>query len=395
MFRKTEYVSIVAKIPFVLLMLALVFFDGGQGPPKANAQSPITLKFQATWPAGSLLFDNFKMFAERVDKMSGGRLKIETLPAGSIVAPFEVLDATSKGVLDGGHAWAGYWVGKHRAAILLTGGPGGTFGMDFIDYIGWMYDGEGLALYQEFYRDTLKLNVLVLPILPAGPQAFGWFKRPIKNLADFKGLKCRESGIAAEVFTAMGMRVVNMPGGEIVPAAERGVIDCAEWVTPGEDMKMGFHNVWKYYYTPGMHENTTVGELLINGDVWKKLAPDLQEIVKGAASETYVRFLARFNRDNAAALAELRDKHKVQVLRTPDEILIEFLKTWDKIAKQEAEKDPFFKKVLESQKKYASLVVPARRFMFPPYEFAANYYWPEKAVAPAAPAKPTAPAKKK
>jgi TRAP-type mannitol/chloroaromatic compound transport system substrate-binding protein len=392
--KKTKWVSIVARMGFAMLMLALVFLGGSQGPPEASAQAPITLKFQASWPAGSLLYENFKMFAERVDKMSGGRLKIETLPAGAIVAAFEVLDATSKGVLDGGHTWAGYWVGKHRAAILLTGGPGGTFGMDFIDYMGWMHDGEGLALYQEFYRDILKLNVIVNPVMPSGPQAFGWFKRPIKNLADFKGLKCRQSGIAAEVFTAMGMRVVNMPGGEIVPAAERGVVDCAEWITPGEDMKMGFHNVWKYYYTPGMHENTTVAELLINGDVWKKLAPDLQEIVKGATIETFLRYMGWFNRQNALALAELRDKHKVHVLRTPDDILIEFLKTWDKIAKQEAEKDPFFKKVLESQRKYASLLVPARRFMYPPYEFAANYYWPEKAAPAAPPAKPAAPAKK-
>ena len=386
MLKKTKRVSIVARIALATLMLALVFLGGSQGPPEAFAQAPITLKFQASWPAGSLLYENFKMFAERADKMSGGRLKIETLPAGAIVAPFEVLDATSKGVLDGAHTWAGYWVGKHRAAILLTGGPGGTFGMDYIDYMGWMHDGEGLALYQEFYRDILKLNVIVTPVMPSGPQAFGWFKRPIKNLADFKGLKCRQSGMAAEVFTAMGMRVVNMPGGEIVPAAERGVIDCAEWITPGEDMKMGFHNVWKYYYTPGMHENVTVAELLFNGDVWKKLAPDLQEIVKGAATDTFLRYMGWFNRQNALALSELRDKHKVQVLRTPDDILIEFLKAWDKIAKQEAEKDPFFKKVLESQRKYASLLVPARRFMYPPYEFAANYYWPEKA-APAAPAK--------
>ena len=128
--------------------------------------------------------------------------------------------------------------------------------MDFIDYMGWMYQGGGIELYQEFYRDVLKLNVVVFPILPSGPQAFGWFKRPIKDLADFKGMKCRQTGMAAEVYTAMGMRVVNMPGGEIIPAAQRGVIDCAEWVGGAEDLRLGFHNVWKYHYTPGMHENT-------------------------------------------------------------------------------------------------------------------------------------------
>lgn len=360
-------------------LLALVTFAvATQRAGVATAQAPRVLKMQATWPASSMLYDNFKMFAERVDKMSGGRLKIETMPAGAIVPAFEVLEATSKKVLDGAHAWAGYWVGKNKAAVLMTGGPGGTYGMDFVDYLGWMYEGGGWDLYQEFYRDVLKQNVVVFPILPAGPQAFGWFKRPIKNWNDMKGMKCRETGIAGEVFQHAGMRVVNMPGGEIVASAERGVIDCAEWVTPGEDLKMGFHNVWKYYYMPGMHENTTVGELLINQDVWKSLAPDLQEIVKGAATETFIRFQAKFNHDNAAALRELQEKHHVNVLRTPDDILTTFLKAWDQVAEKEAASNPFFKKVLESQRKYAAVLVPAKRFMYPPYEFAAGYYWPVK-----------------
>ena len=369
---------IVSTIAAALSALVVLLVTGGAGPGPATAQAPRVLKMQATWPASSMLYDNFKMFAERVEKMSGGRLKIEHSPAGTFVPAFEVLDATSKKVLDGAHGWAAYWVGKHKAAVLMTGGPGGTYGMDYVDYMGWMYEGGGLELYQELYREILKMNVVVFPILPAGPQAFGWFKRPIKNWADMKGLKCRETGMAAEVFSAAGMRVVNMPGGEILPAGERGVIDCAEWVTPAEDVKMGFHNIWKYYYMPGMHENTTVGEVIINGEVWKSPAPDPQEIVKSAALDTFIRFQAKFNGENAAALRKLQDEHKVQVMRTPDDILITFLQTWDKVAEKEASTNPFFKKVLDSQKKYASLVVPARRFMYPPYEFAANYYWPLK-----------------
>lgn len=344
----------------------------------ATAQAPIKLKMQATWPAGFTLYDNFTMFAERVNKLSAGRLQIETLPAGAIVPAFEVLDATHKKVIDGAHAWAAYWVGKNKAAVLFTGGPGGTHGMDFIDAMGWMYVGGGLELYREFYRDVLKLNVVPFPILPAGPQAFGWFKKPIKNLADLKGRKCRETGMAAEVFTAMGMRTVNMPGGEILPAAERGVIDCAEWVAGIEDLRVGFHNIWKYHYTPGMHENVTIGELIINGDVWKGLAPDLQEMVQSAATETFFRWWMQWQRQHADALVELQEKHGVKILKTPDDILYAFLKAWDKIAADEAAKNPFFKKVWESQKQYASLVVPTKRFMFPPYEFAANYYWPPK-----------------
>jgi len=291
---------------------------------------------------------------------------------------FEVLDATHKKVIDGAHTWAGYWVGKHKAGILFTGGPGGTFGMDYVDFLGWLFEGGGYELYQQWYKEILKLNVISIPILPAGPQAFGWFKRPIQSLEDFKGMKCRQTGITAEIFTEMGMTVVNMPGGEIIPSAQRGVIDCAEWVGGVEDLRLGFHNVWKYHYTPSMHESVTVSELLVNGDVWKSLAPDLQEIVRSAAMETFIRWWARWQRQNSDALKELQEKHNVQVLKTPDEIMIAFLQTWDKIAQREADKDPFFKKVLESQKQYASIVVPAKRFMFPAYNFAADYYWPSQ-----------------
>ena len=355
------------------------------GALASGAQAQTTLNMQATWPASLTLYENFLYFADKVNKISGGALKINAMPAGQVVPAFEVLDATHKKVLDGAHAWSGYWVGKNKAAILCTGGPGGTFGMDMIDALGWMHHGGGIDLCNEFFQKELKLNVHWIPILPSGPQAFGWFKRPIKNLADFKGMKCRQTGMAAEVFQKMGMTTVNMPGGEIIPAAQRGVIDCAEWIGGEEDRRLGFHNVWKYHYTPGMHENVTIGVVLINGDVWRALCPAHQELLKSVASDTFVVWWAKWQRQNADALAELRTKHGVQVLRTPPEILTEFLKAWDQIAADEGKKSPFFKKTHDSQKAYAAMVVPSKRFMFPPYSFAANYYWPEaSAKKPAA-----------
>src|SRR5262245_37075329 len=361
----------------VMLVCAAVFGTA------AFAQ-PVTLKMQATWPASLTLYENFTYFVERVGKVSGGTIKIDAMPAGQVVPAFEVLDATHKKVLDGAHAWSGYWVGKNKTAILFTGGPGGTFGMDYIDVMGWMFNGGGLELYQEFYQKELKLNLVVLPILPSGPQAFGWFKRPIKNLADFKGMKCRQTGMAAEIWQRMGMTTVNMPGGEIIPSAQRGVIDCAEWVGGVEDLRLGFHNVWKYHYTPGMHENVTIGEVLINGDVWKGLKPEQQELIKTVASETFVIWWAKWQRQNADALKELQEKHGVRVLRTPGDILVEFLKTWDKVAAREGAKGPVSKKTEQPQRKNASLVGPAKRFMSPPYSFAANYYFPEGGGKPAA-----------
>jgi TRAP-type mannitol/chloroaromatic compound transport system substrate-binding protein len=343
----------------------------------AVAQQPKTYKFQSTWPASLTLQDNFRHFADRVDKLSMGQVKIEALAAGQIVPAFEILDATHKKVIDGGHGVAYYWVGKSKAATLFSATPAGPFGMDHFDFLGWLYEGGGMDMYWEFYRDILKLNVVAFPIGGSSPQAFGWFKRPIKNLADFKGMKCRQTGIVAEIYQRMGMTTVNMPGGEIIPSAQRGVIDCAEWVGGVEDLRLGLPQVWKYHYTPGMHESNSMLELIINSDVWKGFTPHQQEVVRSATLETFVRWGIRWQKQNADAIEEMRTKHGTQILRTPPEILIEFMRTWDKMAAEESAKDPFFKKVLDSQRAYAAKVVPAKRFMFPPYSFAANYYFPE------------------
>ncbi len=372
---------------FALTAIAAALGVAAQAGAQQPAAGVKNLKMQSTWPASLTLQDNFKFFGERVEKLTAGALKIETLAAGQIVPPFEVLDATHKKVIDGAHAIAYYWVGKNKAATLFSSTPAGVAGMDHMDYLGWMYEGGGLDLWWDFYTKELKLNVIAFPILPASPQALGWFKRPIKNLADFKGMKCRQTGIVAEIYQRMGMQTVNMPGGEIVPSAQRGVIDCAEWVGGIEDLRLGLPQVWKYHYTPGMHESSSVGELMINTDVWKGLAAQQQEAIRSATVETYVRWWVKWQKQNADAIVEMRTKHGTQILRTPPEILTAFFKAWDEIAAEESAKNPFFKKVLDSQRDYASKVIPAKRFMFPPYSFAANYFWPEEVKKPAAKAK--------
>jgi TRAP-type mannitol/chloroaromatic compound transport system substrate-binding protein len=363
---------------FLATALAAAFSIAAQ----AQAQQPAggkTLKMQSTWPASSTLQDNFKFFAERVDKLTSGQLKIEAMAAGQVVPPFEVLDATHKKVLDGAHSVAYYWIGKHKATTLFASTPAGPFGMDQMDFMGWLYEGGGLQLYWDMYQKEMKLNVIAFPIMPSSPQAFGWFKRPIKNLADFKGMKCRQTGIVAEIFQRMGMTTVNMPGGEIIPSAQRGVIDCAEWVGGIEDLRLGLPSAFKYHYVPGMHEPSVIAELLINNDVWTALPAQQQETIRSATTETFLRWWVRWQKQNADAIEEMRTKHGVQILRTPPDILIAFLNAWGEMAKEESDKNPFFKKVLDSQREYASKVVPAKRFMNPPYSFAANYYWPEDA----------------
>jgi TRAP-type mannitol/chloroaromatic compound transport system substrate-binding protein len=346
---------------------------GGVGP--AVAQQKFALKGQSTHPASANLHLIFKLWAETVDKMSAGRLKVDIQPGGAIVPPFEVFDAASKGVLDVGMTPFGYIQGRHPATIPMSHGP--LFGMDGIDYFGWYYDGGGMQLLEEFYRDVLKLNLVGFPIPTDYPQGLGWFKKPIKSLADLKGMKYRIYGIGAETYGRLGVAVVTLPGQEIVPAMERGVIQGAEWINCLEDRKLGLHKVARYYYTPGMHEPVTGAQIVFNKEVWAKLTPDLQEMVKVASVYATMQRNFAFNRETAAACQDLL-KDGVQIQRTPDDILKNFLDMWEKIQAEYAAKDPFYKKVIESQKKYAEQIVPFRLSWFPPYEFAGNYYWKEK-----------------
>ena len=355
---------------------ALSFGAFAQAPAPASK----TIKMQSSWPASNTLQEHFKIFAERTEKLTQGSVKIDAMPAGQIVPAFEVLDATHKKVLDGWHSISYYWVGKNPAAALFAAPPGGPFGMDHMDYLGWLYVGGGLQMWRDFYQNDLKLNLIVWPAHPSSPQAFGWFKKPLRSVADIKGLKCRQTGLNAEVYAKMGMSVVNMAGGEIVPAAQRGVIDCAEWDGGVEDLSLGLHSVFKYHYTPGMHENNSIGELGFNLEVWKGFTPAQQEAINSAVNDTFITWLTRWQKQNADAIEELINKHGVQIRRTPPDILIASLKAWDEVAAENSAKSPTFKKVYESQRAYASKVVPAKRYMFPPYSFAANYYWPQEAA---------------
>jgi TRAP-type mannitol/chloroaromatic compound transport system substrate-binding protein len=191
-------------------------------------------------------------------------------------------------------------------------------------------------------------------------------------------MKCRQTGIAAEVYNEMGLRTVNMPGGEIMPAAERGTIDCAEWVGGIEDLRFGFHTLWKHHYAPSLHESVSFAELMVNIDVWKEIAPHDQEGIKAAITEQLFFWWTRWQSMNADAVQEFREKHKVNLLNPPAEIHKAFLEAWDRVAAKEAEKNPVFKEVMEDQKKWAARVVPMKRFYFPNYNVAADHYWPDK-----------------
>ena len=329
-------------------------------PAIVLAQQTTKLKIQTAVPSSSIYFDLLKRFADRVDKMSGGHLKLEMLPDGAVVNAFEILDAVDKGVVDGGYAWTHYWSGKNTASGLLSNPAAGAgTGLDQISHVAWLFQGGGYALYKKLYAEAMRVNVEPILLQPMGPDPLGWFKSPINSLDDMKKLKYRSPpGLVGEIFKEMGINAVAMPGGEIVPAAQRGVLDAAEWIGPADDMALGFHTVFKHYYLQGLHQSTDVGEVLFNKTAWNKLTPQLKAIVETAAmasmTDTYTYNVYR----NAAAVQKLRTEFKVEIHDTPKDIFPAFIKATNTIYDREAQKNALFKEILESQRAFAKVVVP-------------------------------------
>jgi len=338
-------------------------------------QQTYTFKMQSTWTAGDYHHQNPTKFVEIVEKASGGRIKITLLATGAIVPAFEVLDAVNKGILDMGHAWPGYWFGKHPAATLFGSVAGGPFGMDSWDFTGWYHLGGGKELYQDLLQKEMKVNLVSFATSGETNEPQGWFRKPVKTVKDFKGIKFRAGGMASEVYKALGMTVVILPGGEIVPALQRGVIDAGEFSEPSSDMAMGFQDVAKYYYLPGMHQPTGIMDVLINKSKWDPLPADLKAIIEYAAMATQTWWDAAIKLQNSKDLETLVNKHNVKVMETPNEILLEVLKAWDKVSEKHCKENAFFNKVYQSQKEYAQRIVPYKRLNEPPYSLASDYYW--------------------
>lgn len=364
-------VRLLITIGSLLLLVATLSAPSTAQAPAAKAQ----WKMQSSWPAADFHQVNPKGLVEKIAEMTGGRLHIDLQPAGAVVPAFEVLDAVNRGLIDAGHSWPGFWTGKHPAATLFGSAPGGPYGMNSEDYLGWIYLGGGLELYNELLQKELKMNVVVFPTFGETPEPQGWFRKPIKSAADLKGMKFRATGLSAEVFREMGMSVVSVAPGEIVPALERGVVEAAEFSDPSADMAIGLHQVRKFYHMPGIHQPTGIMELQVNRRKWDELPADVKSIVKHAAMAEALHYTLKMLDRNSQDLVTLVGKHGVTVVETPAEVLNEILKAWDKVAERKARENPFFAKVLESQKAWAQRVVPYRRCCHPPYDLAADYYW--------------------
>jgi TRAP-type mannitol/chloroaromatic compound transport system substrate-binding protein len=326
----------------------------------AQTAQPVKMRLQTAVPSASIYFELLKRYADRIDKMSAGRLKIEVMPDGAIVPAFEILDAVDKGVVEAGYAWTHYWSGKHPAAGLFSNPMAGAgVGLDQLSHMAWLIEGGGDALYRKFYSQVLKVNIEPFMVQPMGPDPLGWFKNPINSVADFKKLKYRSPpGITGEIFKEMGVGAVALPGGEIVPAAQRGVIDAAEWIGPADDLNLGLHTIWKNYYLQGLHQSTDVGEVIFNKTAFDRLPADVKEIVKVASmasmAETYAFNVAR----NAAAIVKLKTEFKVEIRDTPKDFFPEFVRATTVVLDRYAQKDAFFKEVLDSQRNFGKTVVP-------------------------------------
>jgi TRAP-type mannitol/chloroaromatic compound transport system substrate-binding protein len=318
------------------------------------------VRMQAGVPAASMFYELTKRFGDRVERMSNGRVKFEIVPDGAILPVYELLDGVDKGIVDAGYSWTHFWSGKHPAAGLFSNPMAGAgVGLDQMSHMAWFYEGGGEALYNKLWTDVLKVNVVGFMMHPMGPDPLGWFKQPIKDMADFRKLKYRSPpGITGEIFKEMGISATALPGSELLPAAQRGVIDAAEWIGPADDMNLGLHTVWKYYYLQGLHQSTDVSEVLFNKAYWNKLPKDIQEIIRAAAMASSLEGHNFHIARNAAALQKFKDEHKVQVLDTPKDFFPEFLRATNAVLDRYAAKDAFFKQVLDSQRTFSKNVVP-------------------------------------
>ena len=317
--------------------------------PMVSKAQTTTLRFQSTWPAKDIFHEYAQDFAKKVNDMAGGRLKIEVLPSGSVVPAFQLLDAVNKGTLDGGHGVVAYHYGKNTALALWGSGP--AFGMDPNMLLAWHNYGGGKAMLAEIYA-ALNIDVVSFLYGPMPTQPLGWFKKPVRSVNDLKGLKFRTVGLAVDVFKELGMAVNPLPGGEIVPALDRGLIDAAEFNNASSDRVLGFADVAKHCMLQSFHQSGEQFEILFNKDKYNALPQELRNIIDYAVQAASADMSWKAIERNSSDYNELK-KAGVNFWKTPDPILRAQLAAWDKVTAAKAAENPLFKKVLDSQRAFA------------------------------------------
>lgn len=346
---------------------------GSLAAPAVLAQAPMVLKMQTSWGASDIWQGFAQDYADRVEAMAGGRLKIDVLPAGAVVAAFQVMDAVNDGVLDAAHSVPVYWYGKNKAASLFGTGP--VLGGSATTMLSWFYEGGGKALYDELTQDIMGLEVDGYMGFPMFAQPFGWFKGEVNKVADIQGFKYRTVGLAADLMQSMGMSVAQLPGGEIVPAMERGVIDAFEFNNPSSDKDFGAHDVAKNYYLSSYHQASESFEFLFNKLTMEDMEPDLRAILIHGVEAASTANTAKAMRRYSADLKWLESEGGVTVHRTSKEILEAQIEAWDKLIPV-LEEDPFMKKTLDSQRAWVEQVTYYELMNSPDYTLAYEHYFP-------------------
>jgi TRAP-type mannitol/chloroaromatic compound transport system substrate-binding protein len=348
-------------------------------PAVQAQQGPIAMRFQSTWPSKDIFHEYALDFGKKINDMTGGDLKIEVLPAGAVVPAFQLLDAVSKGVLDGGHGVLVYHYGKQNALALWGSGPG--YAMDANMLLSWHKYGGGKELLAEIFT-TIGANVVSFPYAPLYTQPLGWFKKPMQNPDDFKGLKYRTVGISIDVFTGMGAAVNALPGGEIVAAIDRGLLDAAEFNNASSDRALGFADVSKICMLQSYHQNAEQLEISFNKTKYDALPPKMQAIiangVEAASQDMQWKAIDRNSQDYIT----LQTTDKVKFYKTPDSILRRQLDIYDEVAKKYAASNPIFKKIIESQLAFAKRATQWEHDYIVSREIAFQHYWGPNAKKP-------------
>ena len=340
-------------------------------PMVSNAQT-VNLRFQSTWPAKDIFHEYANDFAKKVNDMAGGRLKIEVLPSGSVVPAFQLLDAVNKGTLDGGHGVLAYHYGKNTALALWGSGP--AYGMDPNMVLAWHYYGGGKAILEEIYK-SLNIDVVSYVYGPMPTQPLGWFKKPVAKVDDMKGLKFRTVGLAIDVFKELGTAVNPLPGGEIVPALDRGLIDAAEFNNASSDRILGFADVVKNCMLQSFHQSGEQFEILFNKAKLEALPAELRNVITHAVEASSADMSWKAIQRNSQDYIELKTKDKVKFYKTPDAILRAQLAAWDKVIAAKAGENPLFKKVLESQRAFAQRAGEWQNDYMVDFKMAWNHYF--------------------
>ena len=321
------------------------------GPSQASSSKKIKWKMVTTWPKNFPgLGTAANNLAKLITEMSGGRLKVKVYGAKELVPPFEVFDAVSRGTAQMGHGAAYYWKGKTQAAQFFAAVP---FGLTAQEMNGWLYHGGGMELWKETYKP---FGLIPAAAGNTGVQMAGWFNKEIKSMSDLKGLKMRIPGLGGEVLKRAGGTPVSLPGGEIFTSLKTGAIDATEWVGPYNDLAFGLHKAAKFYYYPGWHEPGTTLEALINKEALEKLPDDLQSIVLNACKIVNQDMTSEYTTRNQRALDTLVNKHKVNVLKLPDDVLSKLQSLSDEVINEVAATDEMTQKVFKSFKTYRDSV---------------------------------------